>query len=103
MVQRYDILKRDMVKSDDGNMVLYPDYADLEQRFDALSSKFAALVEEQTAIEQDRDELKKATEYWEDQASSYEVQLEGALKENALLRKRLEPIEELWRKGDGQY
>lgn len=98
MVHRYSVSLYDeeIYQDDDGTFVYYFDYADLEQRFDALSSKFAALVEEQTAIEQDRDELKKATEYWEDQASSYEVQLEGALKENALLRKRLEPIECAW-------
>lgn len=135
--------------------------AALEQRFDALSTKFSAMVEENAALEklcgdldnllceyeakldsifnyvqdgvepsdfmlsfsvvrevfdkidqcerrceeaeQDRDELKKATEYWEDQASSYEVQLEGALKENALLKKRLEPIKEWWERNCSEY
>lgn len=57
MVQRYDILKRDMVKSDDGNMVLYPDYAALEQRFDALSSKFTALVEENATLRKQLDDI----------------------------------------------
>lgn len=50
MVQRYDILKRDMVKSDDGNMVLYSDYTALEQRFNTLSTKFAVLVEENATL-----------------------------------------------------
>ena len=68
MVQRYDILKRDMVKSDDGNMVLYPDYADLEQRFNALSAKFTVMVEENATL---RKRLEPIEEWWDRNCSEY--------------------------------
>jgi hypothetical protein len=53
MVQRYSVSLYDeeIYQEDDGTYVDYSDYAALEQRFDALSSKFAALVEENAALE----------------------------------------------------
>lgn len=39
--------------------------------------------------------LQKAHDFWRDQCESFEAQLSGKIKDNALLRKRLEPIQEL--------
>lgn len=39
--------------------------------------------------------LKKAHDFWRDQCESFEVQLSGKIHENALLRKKMEPIEQI--------
>jgi FtsZ-binding cell division protein ZapB len=96
MVHRYSVSLYDeeIYQDDDGTFVYYFDYADLEQRFDALSSKFAALVEEQTAIERERDELKEENETLRCHAHDAELAFERNAEleaENAMLRRRLEP------------
>ena len=52
MVQRYSVSLYDeeIYQDDDGTFVYYFDYAALEQRFDALSTKFSAMVEENAVL-----------------------------------------------------
>jgi hypothetical protein len=52
MVHRYSVSLYDeeIYQDDDGTFVYYFDYADLEQRFNALSAKFTVMVEENALL-----------------------------------------------------
>lgn len=84
-VQRYEVFQKweNLNPDEYGDYVLYSEYAALEKRC--------------AELERERDELKEKLDkvlngpvwYWVDVAEEYEA-------ENAMLRKRLEPIECAW-------
>lgn len=70
MVHRYSVSLYDeeIYQDDDGTFVYYFDYADLEQRFNALSAKFTVMVEENATL---RKRLEPIKEWWERNCSEY--------------------------------
>ena len=104
MVQRYTV-EQLLVSSKFGQksyLVDADDYAALEQRFDALSTKFSALVEENATLERERDELRAELQKWCDSRDGMMSLVEKLESENAVLKKQLKPIEDIYGAMKGQ-
>ena len=108
MVKRYepdDLEIIGMRRDDDGDYVDYSDYAALEQELhmiDELLARRPALADFDTRVDKiahaintasQRDALERERDMWSGIAADQDVQLAKYSRDNALLRKRLEPIE----------